>query len=293
LLRFIRGKAIGVVLSGGGTRGWAHIGAIKALREAKIPIDIIGGASVGALVACIYAKCQSFEKTNELFRELVIDSKHTISWRSLTWPIISIFNAKKYTNGLMKLFGKNRIEEAWMPFFCITSNLANQSEDIHQEGLMWEKIRATTSLPGVAPPMILDGEMHLDGGLLNNLPVDVMRQFVGKTGKVIAVDLNNFQTDKSKYHFPPIITIKDAFFNKLKIKKHKYRLPSFTDTFLRGLFLNSLLKEKHNAIIANIFVSLDLTAFSMLHSNPDEGAKLMQIGYEETMKQINKNLKRK
>lgn len=290
LLRFIRGKATGLVLSGGGTRGWAHIGVIKALRESKIPIDIIGGTSVGALVAGIYAMNQSYEQTYEQFKQLVIESKNTISWRSLTWPIISLFNSRNYTNGLIKIFGNRQIEDLAIPFFCITSNLTNNSEDIHQSGSLWETIRASTALPGMIPPMLLDGEIHIDGGLLNNLPVDIMRNFVGRTGKVVAVELNNFNPDTRVYDFPPIVTFKDVFLNKLRIKKYRYIFPSFMDTFVQGLLLSSSLRDRQNAIIANMYVNFDLSQFSMLHTNLDEGNKLVQIGYEETLKQINKHL---
>lgn len=294
LFRFIRGKAVGVVLGGGGTRGWAHIGAIKAIQAAKIPIDIIGGTSVGALIAGIYAVNPTYENIYKNFLQMVTDSKYTISWRNLTWPIISIFNAKKYTDSQINFFREQRIEDLWLPYFCITSNLAHCSEEVHQTGKCWENIRASTAIPGLIPPMVLNGEIHVDGSLLNNLPVDVMRKFIGSRGKVIAIELNDLVTDEIKYNFPPVQTFMDIFLNKLRIKKYHYKYPRLIDTFLRSLLLGSLWRNRQNALIANIFVSLNLLKFRMLHSNPDEGEQLVKIGFDETMKQIertkNKNI---
>ncbi len=212
LLRFIRGKAVGVILSGGGTRGWAHLGAIKALRERKIPIDMIGGTSVGAIVAACYAVHESYEDAYERFYKIISESENSVSWRSLTWPAISLFNAKSFTNSLTQVFEDMKIEDLWIPFFCVSCNLATNSEEIHRSGLIWQKTRASSAIPGIIPPMVMNNQLHLDGGLLNNLPVDVARTFLGKKSKIIAVDLNSFVHDRHKYMFPPILTFKQALF---------------------------------------------------------------------------------
>jgi NTE family protein len=283
LLRFIRGKAVGLVLSGGGTRGWAHLGAIQALREAKIPIDMIGGTSVGALVGACYAINESYEEAYEKFYKIVDASDHSVSWRSLTWPAISLFNAKSFTESQMQVFGSQLIEDLWLPFFCVSSNLASNNESIHTTGILWEKTRASSSIPGLIPPMLIDGELHFDGGLLNNLPVDIMRQFVGTRGKIIAIDLNSYMADRHKYNFPPILTFKDALFSKLGIGENGFKFPRFTDTFMRGLFVGSLLKSRQNSLAANLFVSLNLSKFRLLHSNIKQANRLIEVGYHETL----------
>jgi NTE family protein len=283
LLRFIRGKAVGLVLSGGGTRGWAHLGAIKALREAKIPIDMIGGSSVGALVGACYAMNESFDDAYERFYKIVDASNHSVSWRSLTWPAISLFNAKNFTESQTEVFGDQLIEDMSLPFFCISCNLANNNETVHTTGLLWKKTRASTSIPGIIPPMLLDGELHLDGGLINNLPVDIMREFVGTKGKIIAIDLNTYAPDRHKYEFSPILTFKDVFFAKLGIGENHYKFPRFVDTFLRGLFIGALAKARQNSLAANIFINLNLSKFRLLHSNVIQADRLIEIGYQETL----------
>jgi len=283
LLRFIRGRAVGVVLSGGGTRGWAHLGALKALLSANVPIDMVGGTSVGALVGACYAMNESYEEAYEKFTQIINASEHSVSWRSLTWPTISLFNAKGFTEAQQSVFDDLQIEDMWLPFFCVSCNLTNSTEEIHRTGMLWEKTRASSSLPGIIPPMLLNGEIHLDGGLLNNLPVDIMRQYVTIKGKVIAIDLNSYAPDQRKYFFPPILTLKDSVKAKLGLGEVHYKFPSFVDTFLRSLFVGSLLKAKQNSLAANVFVSLTLTKFKLLHSNPKQVSRLIEIGYQETL----------
>lgn len=286
LLRFIRGKAVCVILGGGGTRGWAHLGAIKALRERKIPIDMIGGTSVGAIIAGCYAVHESYEDAHERFSKVIAASANSVSWRSLTWPAISIFNAKNFTLSLMNVFDNIKIENLWLPFFCISSNLATNSEEVHRKGLLWQKTRASSAIPGVIPPMVMNNELHLDGGLLNNLPVDVARAMLGKKAKIIAVDLNSFARDHHKYIFPPILTFKQALFAKLGFTLDNYHFPRFIDTFMRGVFMGSLFKSTQNGLAANILINLELNKFRLLQSNLKQADKLIQIGYDATIKQL-------
>lgn len=286
LVRFIRGKAVGLVLGGGGTRGWAHLGVIKAMKEAKIPIDIIGGTSVGAIIAACYATHLSYEEAHEKFYEIIKISSHSVSWRSLTWPTISLFDAKNFTLSQKDVFDDIQIEDLWIPYFCISCNLSNNSEEIHRSGTLWERTRASSSIPGLIPPMVIDGELHYDGGLLNNLPADVMRQMIGTKGKIVAAELNGNDTTEQKYHFPPILTFRQAFLAKLGLGYKHYKFPSFIDSFLKATFVGSSLKTKHNRIVANLTVSLSLGEFSMLHADLAVAEELIEKGYQETLKQM-------
>lgn len=287
LLRFLRGKAVGIVLSGGGTRGWAHLGALKAILDEDIPIDMIGGTSVGAMIAACYALYESYEDTYERFSKIALYSKHSISWRSLTWPAVSLFNAKNFTNSQIEVFGDRKIEDLWLPFFCVSCNLATSDEEIHRTGTLWQKTRASSSIPGLIPPMLLNNEIQLDGGLLNNLPVDIMRSFLGKKAKIIAIELNSFSMEQNKYDFPPILTFKQALLAKLGFSRESYRFPRFVDTFLRGLFIGSTAKSRQNSLAANILVSLELSNFRMLtYNNAKQIEKLIQLGYDDTLNQL-------
>ena len=137
LLRFMREKAVGLVLSGGGTRGWAHLGAIKAIVEQKIPIDFVGGTSVGAIIGGCYALHETFDSAFAYFQKIISASRHSISARSFTLPHVSIFDGKSFTDSLYEVFDETLIEDLWLPYFCISSNLANFNEAVANQ--MWDE----------------------------------------------------------------------------------------------------------------------------------------------------------
>lgn len=285
LIRFIRNKAIGVVLSGGGTRGWAHAGALKALFEAGIPIDAIGGTSVGAIVAGSFALTLSHEETLKQFDKVINASRYSVAWRSLTWPAISLFNAKGLTTVLQKIFDNIQIEDLWLPYFCVSTNLSKNAETIHRTGPLWIQIRSSVSIPGVIPPMVQSGELHFDGGLLNNLPVDIMRKMVTHRGTIVAIELVGSNKDEIHYSFPPILPFWATLLSKLGFG-YTYKFPRFIDTFLKSLLVGSFLKAQQNSINADIFVGLDLSKYPMLHSNQKVENKIVEIGYNSTMERI-------
>lgn len=287
LLRFIRGKAVGLVLGGGGTRGWAHLGALKALREEKIPIDMIGGSSVGAIIAGCYAIQETFMDAKERFHTIIESSRGSISWRSVTWPYVSLFNAKAFTEALQQAYDGIQIEDLWLPYFCVSSNMSTSDEEVHRTGLLWEKVRCSSAVPGLIPPMVINGELHLDGGLLNNLPVDVMRQFLGKKGRITAVELNTSIGTNHRYYFPPILTLKTLILNKFSIAQEKFKFPRLIDNFLSGLLLGSSAKTKQNGSTSNFLINLSLGKFRLLHSSLKQAEKMTEAGYQETMMRIN------
>lgn len=181
--RFVGGHAIGLVLSGGGARGFAHVGVIRAMQRRNIPIDMIAGVSMGSLLAAGFAFQENFDEMVELIKQQLRGSMG-----DYMLPIFSLAAGRRFNRRLQKLFDDVRIEDLWLPYFCVSSNLTRSEIKVHDRGLLWSCVRASGSLPGIVPPVILDGDLHFDGCLLNNLPMDVMRRHVGH-GKVIAVDV--------------------------------------------------------------------------------------------------------
>jgi len=287
LIRFFKNQAVGLVLGGGGTRGWGHVGALKALRKHNQTIDYIGGTSVGAIVGACYATNESYEDTLIKFTELYNASRKTVSWRSLTFPIISLYDAKQFTSKSQELFADMQIEDLWIPFYCISCNLSHYKEEIHQSGTIWKKIRASSSLPGIIPPMEINGELHFDGGLFNNLPVDTMRDILGEKSTIIAIELSASMHDEHNYKVPPIFTFKQALLYKLKSNKENYKFPRFMDTFLRGLLAGSNRKSKENCEKASLLICLSLQKYGLLNFNKKQAAKMLEIGVNETTTKIN------
>jgi NTE family protein len=184
LARFIAGRAVGLVLGGGGARGFAHIGIVKALSEAHVPFDSLGGVSMGAILAAGLAAEWSVDELTERMREAFV-TDNPIS--DFTLPLIAIVRGKKVANLLRRNFGTMRIETLPKQFFCISSDLTSGHIHQHRMGYVWRALRASIALPGILPPVTHHGHMLVDGGVMNNLPVDVMRG--RRIGPLIASDV--------------------------------------------------------------------------------------------------------
>jgi NTE family protein len=184
LARFIAGRAVGLVLGGGGARGFAHIGIVKALIEAQVPFDSIGGASMGAIIAAGLAAEWSIEELTERMRAAFVTSNPLTDY---TLPLIALVRGKKVSTLLQENFGDMRIEELAKPYFCVSSDLTTGRTHEHRNGRLWRALRASVALPGILPPVSHRGHLLVDGGVMNNLPVDVMR--TRNVGPIIACDI--------------------------------------------------------------------------------------------------------
>jgi len=286
LFRFISGKAVGVVFSGGGGKGWAHVGAIKALLEKKIPIDCVGGTSMGSIIGGLYAVTQNIDELCQLFTPLLAQARRGVSWKNLTWPSISVFDSEAITFLLQETFDKVRIENLWLPFFCVSCNLANHSEAVHTNGLLWEKIRASIAIPGLIPPMVIDGDVHIDGGILNNLPVDIMRNKLGANSTIFAIDICGDSIDAQEYSFPPNLTFLKTLKTKIGWGQEKYSFPPFLEMLMKSLLLGSSARTKINGLEADVLIIPELTGFSMFTFTSKHDEKLIQIGYKAAIEQI-------
>jgi len=288
LLRFITGNAVGVVFGGGGLRCWAHLGALRALMKLNIPIDAIGGSSAGAIVAAYYAMRQSLQDPLDL-RELSKLTRQSISLKNLTWPSASLFNGKHYTQKLQEIFKKVRIENLWIPCFCISTNLAKNKQIISRKGSLWKIIRSSTAVPLVLPPVVIKGQLYIDGGLLNNLPVDIMKKMLLNRGKVIAIELTRANEDINYYKFPTILPFFMTMLAKFKLINKDFKFPYLIDTFLKSLLAGSSAKQEENAALADVLIAPDLSKFSFLGVSKSDEDQLIKIGYKEAFKQIKKS----
>ncbi|HWA31598.1 MAG TPA: patatin-like phospholipase family protein, partial [Rhizomicrobium sp.] len=184
LARFISGRAIGLVLAGGGARGFAHVGVVKALMEAKVPFDRLGGTSMGGIIAAGIALEWNLDELIARVRDAFVTSNPLDDY---TIPLIALVRGKKVSNLLREHFGDIRIEEMPRPFFCVSSDLTSGRIHVHRAGPLWRALRASVALPGILPPVTHHGHLLVDGGVMNNLPVDVMAQH--STGPIIASDV--------------------------------------------------------------------------------------------------------
>jgi len=185
LARLLAGRAVTLVLGGGGARGFAHVGVVRALRELGIPIDAVGGTSFGGVVAAMVAMGLADEWIHEEFKVGFADNRPLNDY---TLPVVSLVRGRKLVAALRRHFGEARIEDMWLPYFTVSSSLSHNRMRVHERGEVWRALRATVSLPAIFPPFVDEGELLVDGGILNNLPVEVMRGRI--RGAVVAVDLS-------------------------------------------------------------------------------------------------------
>lgn len=179
------------MLGGGGARGLCHVGVVKALRQAGIPIDLVGGVSMGSQVGGLVAANLTLDQVSSKLWSCYVGNKLV----DLTFPYISLLSGRSFCRRLSKYVGLNnkQIEDLPTPYFCLSCNLSHLNEYIHEEGTMWQAMRASSSLPLIFPPVVTgaDGDLLVDGGYINNLPVDIMRDKYG-ANIVIAVDVGDY-----------------------------------------------------------------------------------------------------
>lgn len=184
LARTMAGRSIGVVFSGGGARAYAHIGVVRAIRELGLPIDFAGGASMGAVVAGCVAMGWDDDEIDRRIRKGFVETNPLGDWRL---PVVSMVKGHRVDARLNEHFGQAEIGDLDIPFFAVSTNLTDGAYRIHRRGLLRKALRATISLPGILPPVIDDGEVLVDGAVLNNFPADVMREF--QRGFVVGCDV--------------------------------------------------------------------------------------------------------
>lgn len=184
--RMVMGRGIGLVLSGGGARGFAHIGVLRALGDLGIPIDHLCGTSMGSLVA---ASAALHVDPEEVARHIHHGSVANNPFGDYTLPFVALARGRRMSRLLRSVFGEARIEDTWKSFSCLSANLSTGRTTIHQSGPIWRALRASAAIPGIVPPVVEGGEVLVDGGIMNNLPVDAMRSFA--RGPVIAVDVTS------------------------------------------------------------------------------------------------------
>ena len=275
LARTLTGRAVGLVLSGGGARGFAHIGAIKALREAGVPIDLLGGTSMGGILGAGMAARWSAQELTERFRHYFVESRPL---RDYTLPFVSLVSGRKVSRMLFEAFGELAIEDLPLAFFCVSSNLTSGHVHVHRRGELWRALRASVSVPGVLPPVVHEGEVLVDGGAMNNLPVDVMLE-LGR-GPVIGCDAGAdraFATHGGDVDVP----LPWQLMRWIKARRH---LPNIFQILWRTGMVNSTALSAAQRDRTDLMLRPPLADIDMLNWKAFERA--IQAGYEYTARRI-------
>ncbi|XP_013986409.1 patatin-like phospholipase domain-containing protein 6 isoform X6 [Salmo salar] len=173
LARVLTGNSIAVVLGGGGARGCSHVGVIKAMEEAGIPIDIVGGTSIGSFIGALYAEERSAVRTKQRAREWSKAMNSVFKTiLDLTYPITSMFTGAAFNTSISKVFQDKQAEDLWLPYFNVTTDITASAMRVHQDGSLWRYVRASASYTPYLPPLCdpKDGHLLVDGCYVNNVP---------------------------------------------------------------------------------------------------------------------------
>jgi NTE family protein/lysophospholipid hydrolase len=284
LARFIAGKAIGLCLGGGGARGFAHFGVIRTLHEAGVPIDIIGGNSIGAYISSVYAT--GYAKGWSIQNMIDATRKIFSRWHfHLTPPITSMFADGILVHDIKEcLSDETQIEDLWIPFFCVSSNLTRAEVKTHSTGPLWRAVRVSGGLPAVVPPVVFDGDLHVDGALLNNLPIDVMSQLCDG-GVVIAIDVSPIVDMGENRTFGDTLSGWDLILSKVNPFAEKIRMPSLPTIMQRSAEIGAVLQLKGIVEkLTEVYISMPVAHFDILGFK--EAESIVQVGYEEAQKKI-------
>lgn len=275
--RILTGRGVGLVLSGGGARGFAHIGIVKALREANIPIDLVGGTSMGAILGAGVSLCWTIDELTDRFRESFVDGKPL---RDYTLPFVSLVSGRKVTRLLQRAFGDVTIEDLPLDFFCVSSNLSTGHSEVHRRGELWRWLRASVAIPGVLPPVVHKGELLVDGGTMNNLPVDAMRD-LGR-GPVIGCDVGAdraFTTDTDDVDVP----LPWQLMRWMREKKHR---PNIFQILWRAGMVNSNAMTAAHREKTDLLLQPPLAQIDMLNWRGFDRA--IAAGYEYAVRRLEK-----
>ncbi|HEV2148824.1 MAG TPA: cyclic nucleotide-binding domain-containing protein [Longimicrobiaceae bacterium] len=237
LARVLAGTAVGLVLGGGGARGLAHIGVLRALGEAGVPIDMIGGTSMGGAIAAQHAMGWSPERIHEVNHRVWVQIRpHT----RYTVPIFSLIGQRGSDECGRMLYGDTEIEDLWLPFYCVSSNLTTAEKVVHRTGSLRLASTASGSLPGAAIPVLDDGCLLVDGAVLDNLPTDVMRGLGAGTVLACEVSVEEDATFTCERVPSPWEVIRGRFTRG----RPQVRFPSLMEVAMRASMLHSIYRER-------------------------------------------------
>lgn len=256
LARLLTGQACGLVLGGGGARGFAHIGLLQALADAGVPVDIVGGTSMGAFIGSQYAMGRSLDEVTRVARQVFLEVQ---PHRGFTLPLLSLVGQPRVEAAGRLAYGDVAIEDLWTTFFCVSANLTTAEVMVHRRGSLRQAATASANLPGISVPVVHDRQLLVDGGVLNNLPTDIMRRAGAAT--VIASVVSAQVGDTFTCERVPALW--DVVRGKV-LRQDAPRFPNILEVIMRATVLHSASRERASAAEADLAIRPDVARFGLL-----------------------------
>jgi NTE family protein len=252
LARLLTRRGVGLVLSGGGARGFAHLGVIRALREARVPIDFVGGSSIGSIIAAGVAVGWSDEEMRMRYRRSFVDTNPVNDY---TFPFVALTRGRKVSRLLHREYGDVLIEDLQRPFFCVSANLTTGRALEHRDGGLADALRASVAIPGVMPPVYRGTDVLVDGAAINNLPVDIMQS-----------------------HAPGLVIGSDVGADRFALGRHGQRRINIFQILMHSGMINSASSAAVQRELADVLLKPPLANVDLLNWRAFDRA--IQAGYD-------------
>ncbi len=277
LARLAAGEGVALVLSGGGARGFAHLGVFAAMEAHGVPVDRIAGASMGSVIAAAIAQrieaSRRVEMTQAAFKDLL----------DYTIPVVSLVKGERITANIQDQWGGIDIEDLWLPFSCVTTNLTTSQVVHHRRGPTDLAVRASVAIPGVLPPVPFEGDLLIDGGVLDNLPVDLVSNDPS-IGTIIAVDVAPPLGPRAKSDYGLSVSGWSALRNQISRKKNQY--PGVVAVLMRTMLIGSA-RDRSRTVESgdlDLYLDLELKGVSLLDFETVE--EVSARGYEASFDRV-------
>lgn len=276
--RILAGHATAIVLGGGGARGFAHIGVRQAMHELEIPIDLVAGSSIGSTLGAGIAIDYPIEGFADYVHELfagVVD---------YTIPVVSLAKGEQLTRSIDTALGDWDFEDCWRPFFCMSTNITQARETVHDSGPVARAVRASVSIPGVYPPVGFGDDLHVDGGVLNNLPGDIMRKR-HPTATIIGVDVAPPSGPRARTD-DPALSVSGWQALRAAASKKRNEHPGIAAMLMRSMITASVRQRKRSVESGDLdlYLDLDLRGISLLEFG--SAHQVAAAGYEAAMPRL-------
>lgn len=264
LARQLFAENLNLALGGGGARGFAHVGVVQACEELGLPIDQVGGTSIGAIVGALVAMGLPAAEIRARLREAMVPARKLRQW---TLPVISLDSSRGYIHALQTLYGSAEIEDLPLNFFCISCNLTLGRSEVHRRGPLWKWVSASISYPLLGAPLVRNGEMLVDGGLLNNVPVDIARE--DGAGFVLGVDVGA----SDAFRLPSSYNGRPGAWEVLRSRLRRARpggddgppvFPTLIDLISRTCMLSSMVEGERIRQQADLYLRMPVDHYRLL-----------------------------
>lgn len=257
MARTALGRGFGLVLGGGGARGFAHAGIYRALVEAGLEPDLVGGTSMGALVGALIASGARPKEVESTLQQ-TFKKGLPFRWRDYLFPKHGFIRSASVDRVYQQAFGQQRIEDLPLPYFAVGCNLSQGSEELIQRGEVWRSIRVSTSIPVLFEPCITEHEVLVDGALVNNVPVDRMR--LAGAHRILTVDVSQEEDIRATHH------------------AGRTQLPGLLKALTRMVELGGIEKSREARVVSDVYVKPPVDVFGMLDFHKAEA--IIDIGYQ-------------